>query len=782
MEAVLRSTSKPWRLAALSLFVLAALGVPRRALAQDVTYPDEKTIALQFDEVEGTPLEDFISLCMIQTGLQFTYTGTEVKDVKLRFIGKKTLNRDQFWAYFQAVLTANDFVIVPYGNVPAPGRPTDGPDSGFFRITKSSGAGTAAKPGFIKTRAPVVTPEQLASFRYDAGVVLTTSFSMKYVNAQEAMNMLQSYFTDPLLESVRAVTNSNSLVVTGYAQTLYGIKQLIDLIDVKPTEFEPKFAKVQLEFAVAEEIKPILDQLVAADRGQATNRPGTVPQANNSGLPANLQEPEPVIEADPRTNSLLVIAAQKSLDKIIHFIRTLDTEVDPRGDTHVYRLKNSAAKDLEEVLSDWAQNSGAGSSSGGTRSGANGAAGGAGTAGNSGSLEQPITVVADEASNSLIITASKSRYAQILEIVKKLDERRRQVLIETALVEISGTLNDQLGVELGYVSVAKNPDNDTNRGFGVTQFGLSQLKDTNDDGIVDTRIPIGIAPDQSGNVGITAGIFSGKDFAIPVVLSALKRTTDVNVLSQPSVLVNDNEEAIIRTIDEVPTFTISQGVNSDQQSFNDFVEAGITLNISPSISAGNYLRLLVKLEVSAFTDPSGNPPPKSTREVETSVTLPDSHTMVIGGIVQDDQRHSESKTPWLGELPLFGWLFRNTTENDTRTNLYVFLTPHIISDDFATLDELSYLKKQEMEKLNGKIYLVDPDWDRDNADTRVLDAGTAGVFDLPSYASPPGGEVETTKPKPAEPYQFGEQPATTGPNAAPPAGTPPTPQPEGQKP
>src|SRR5690606_18175293 len=143
-------------------------------------------------------------------------------------------------------------------------------------------------------------------------------------------------------------------------------------------------------------------------------------------------------------------------------------EVEPGGDTHVYRLKNSASKDLEEILNEWTQNTQQASGSSGAQAGGQAAGG---------TLEQPVTVVADESSNSLIITASKSRYAQVLEIVKKLDVRRRQVLIEAALVEISGTLSERLGVELGYVSVDENPDKDSNRGFGVTSFGLSTLTD-----------------------------------------------------------------------------------------------------------------------------------------------------------------------------------------------------------------------------------------------------------------------------------------------------------------
>lgn len=733
------------------LLVAASVLLAPGARAQTVDFDTEGNILIQFDEIDGTPLEDFIKLCEIRTGKQFTYSPEDVQSVRLRFIGRKVLPEKEFWRYFQAVLRAYDFVVVPFGNAKPPNAEgaDDEPDTGFFAIRRPTptGGGPGGKPGYIKSQAPIVSPEQLDAFRYDPGIVLTTSFTLRYVAVQEAVNMLQTYFTDPMIESVRAVANSNSLVVTGFAQTLYGIKYLLQLVDTKPDEYEPKFAKVELEHAVAEEIQPIVKELIEAELGVGGAGGGARPTA--ASMPASMQEPPPQISVDPRSNSLLVVAAEKTLDKIVHYIRMLDVEVDPRGDTHVYRLKNSAAKDLEEILNEWAQNT--------QQAGGTGGAAGAGQAGGRAALEQPVTIVADESSNSLIITASKSRYAQVLEIIKRLDVRRRQVLIESALVEISGTLSERLGVELGYVSVDETPDRDTNRGFGVTSFGLSTLTDTDGDGIVDFRVPIGLEPGTSGSPGVTAGIFSGRDFAVPVVLSAIKSTGDANVLSLPSVLVNDNEEAVISSTDERPTFNVNQGVNSDQTSFDEFQEAGITLNISPSISAGNYLRLAIRLEVSTFTEPEGNPPPRATREIETSVTLPDGHTMVVGGIVADDERTSRDAVPWLGELPLFGWLFRQDFQQGNQTNLYAFITPHIIADDFANLDELSYLKKKEMEALNGKIGIVDPDWDRDRPDTRVLDAGLAGVFDLPSYAPPPSGEMREEEAGDEE--ERGEEPA-----------------------
>jgi general secretion pathway protein D len=218
----------------------------------------------------------------------------------------------------------------------------------------------------------------------------------------------------------------------------------------------------------------------------------------------------------------------------------------------------------------------------------------------------------------------------------------------------------------------------------------------------------------------------------------------------PSILTNDNEQAIIKALDEEPTFSLNQGQNTDSTTFSGYEEAGITLTISPSISAGNYLKLQVKIEVSNFDESAdSSPPPKSTRLVETAVTIPDGHTMVIGGVIIDDKTEVEQKIPLLGDLPLVGWLFRSTNQSNRKVNLYTFITPHIIGDDFANLDDISYQKKKEVEALRGDVLLFDPDFEMTNADERVIGAGANWIFEIPSYAEPDTGEmpVEAIKQK-----------------------------------
>ena len=187
-------------------------------------------------------------------------------------------------------------------------------------------------------------------------------------------------------------------------------------------------------------------------------------------------------------------------------------------------------------------------------------------------------MVPDPGANALLIAANKTRYEEVIELIRQLDRRQDQVLIETALIELTGTDFRDIGVELAFA------DTDGDGSFGATNFGLSQLQDLEgDDGIPDTRIPL------LGD-GITAGILSADDVNLPFLIAAVQRKDGANVLNVPSVLVNNNGSARVVTLDEQPTTTITAtgggGAGTQtQENFREFEEAGITLEISPSISA-----------------------------------------------------------------------------------------------------------------------------------------------------------------------------------------------------
>jgi len=198
-------------------------------------------------------------------------------------------------------------------------------------------------------------------------------------------------------------------------------------------------------------------------------------------------------------------------------------------------------------------------------------------------------------------------------------------------------------------------------------------------------------------------------------------------------------------LDSNPTQTSTQAAaGGSQTGFGGYEDAGVTLTISPSISASGYLRLNISLVISTFTGASSSdlPPPKTTRTITTSVNVPDGDTMVIGGIITEADTKDTSKIPWLGDIPLLGRLFRRDANSNTRTTLYFFVTPHILEDEnFADLSEISYKAKLEAAARIGadRVKIIDPNFQSSG------DQVDLSPFELPLYRSPSTGNVKPSE-------------------------------------
>jgi general secretion pathway protein D len=318
-------------------------------------------------------------------------------------------------------------------------------------------------------------------------------------------------------------------------------------------------------------------------------------------------------------------------------------------------------------------------------------------------------------------------------LLDRLDQPQPQVLIETALIEISESFGRDIGFEWANSEV---PADGVLRGSVTTNSGLSS-PDGNGDRTVDIF--------QSG---ITAGILDGQgngEFAIPFLLRAAQNSQDANVLSKPSVLVSNNKGARVTSTDQIPYTVTTQGQVGFQESV-EFADAGITLNITPSISSSNFLRLSISLEVSTFSgDAVGNqPPPVSERTIDTEVLVPDGATMWIGGIVRDDKLSSRSGIPFLSDIPIFGILFGQDSNSNSKTTLFFFCTPRIINE-FAELQAESEAAKAIAAETIGldRLRQVDPNYARETPadvilngeDRRMLEPGS---FNAPTLVSPNG--------------------------------------------
>lgn len=674
---------------------------------------------LTFDETEeGMTLEQFVKICQENTGINFTYSQDTVsllQQTKVRMFGPKVIPKDQFYSFFQIIMIINRFVCTRIG-----------PDNLSVVVVASLDSPARAS---IKQDAVYISPDEIEEYANQPATLVQTVLHLPNMDVRSMGGSMRQLVIDPNTMQLIPVPESSSVILTGFGSNVSSLSQMLMLMDdvSKPEPpVLPLFEVLKLEYAAADELAETLEELLEASR-RATS---TTRQGQAQGPTGALQQGtvETKIMVQPRTNSLLVMAMPDDMPGILELIARLDVDqVERERNFHYVMLRNADAEDTAEVLNEFLSDSQR------LQTQAQGAAGRGGQGGGATSSNGEVAVVPDPATNALLIAAGRSRFEEVKDIIEHLDQPQDQVLIETALIELSGRDFLDIGVELGGADI---PGSDGTGSFGVSSFGLSDFQDNDGDGIPDVRVP-NLAQ------GVTAGIIQGDGFSLPFLLAAIEEKRDTNVLNIPSVLVHNNGTAIVETLDQQPTTTVTaNGQGQTQENFDGYEDAGITLQISPTISSLNYLRLNISLEVSNFQGSFSGPipPPKTTRTLNTVVNVPNGDTMVIGGIIVDNKTLEKDQVPWLGDIPIIGFLFRREQNTEDRTTLYFFVTPHIMRDrEFADLAAYTYKKKLEAaEKIGaGRVQIIDPNF----GDEREVETLLEG-FKLPVYQAPETGEVD----------------------------------------
>ncbi len=553
---------------------------------------------------------------------------------------------------------------------------------------------------------------------------------------------------------VLAYAPANTLILT---DTGYNIRRIYDIIS-KLDIAAPRatMAIYPIVFAKAEDIKQLIEDLygtaedASSTAGRATARAGARnPRAAARANPTAGATPgagEGVtagkesnyitkVLSDERTNSLIVLANEQGQQAVKDLIAKLDIDVDPtsRSQIYVYRLEHAKAEDIAKVLQTLSQTTSKSSASSGRGAGnqttvdtrlaatrareavppANAAAEGNNSeaGGAIAAFDSGMRIAADENTNSLVIIASRDDYAIIESVIKELDTKRKQVYLDAVILELSS--NDALDFNLAYHTPfdINTPFNGGSKATGIVggQFGTNSL-----------------GLDPTGLSGLAFGIF-GQSVAVPVIdpstgsvtsidipafgiaLQALKTNQMVNIVSNPSVMALDNEEAKIVVGRKIP-FPTSNGLNSLGQPVVTYQreDVAITLDMTPRINSENFVTLELDVEVQEVEDSSSLNTAQagfitSNREIKTVALVGDNETVVLGGLVGSTDSKSESKIPILGDLPLIGALFRNHSNSARRTNLMVFITPHII-DDSDDLAEIMRVKEAQREEFMRRFY------------------------------------------------------------------------------
>jgi general secretion pathway protein D len=511
--------------------------------------------------------------------------------------------------------------------------------------------------------------------------LVTQVFRLNYAAAASIVQVLR-----PLIapnNTISAFPANNTIVVTDFAENIRRIARIIAAID---TPAGSEIDIVRLQHAIASDLAVLLGKILdAAAQGADASQRVTV-------------------LAEPTSNSLLIRSASPAR---VSLVRTLIAKLDQPsavpGNIHVVYLKNAEATRLARtLLGAGGSDPAAGGLTPSTTPLAFQAAGRppgspqptqsvGGTPTAPTATATPVSgqvggaqIQADPTTNTLIITAPDAVYRQLRVVIDQLDVRRAQVFIESLIVEVTGDQAAEFGIQW-----------QTGLGNATAGSGAGALGGTNFGGPGQNIIGIAQNPATVGtglNIGIAKGTITlpgvGTITNLQFLARALERNTKANILSTPTILTLDNEEARIIVGQNVP-FITGQFTSAASAAINPFQtierkDVGLTLRVRPQISEGGTIKLVIYQEVSRVesdTNPAGII--TNIRAIETNVLVDDGSIVVLGGLVQDSVASNVEKVPLLGDIPLIGQLFRYETRRQQKTNLMVFLRPFVVRDENA---------------------------------------------------------------------------------------------------
>lgn len=569
---------------------------------------------------------------------------------------------------------------------------------------------TAVQSGVIWRIVPQAAAAQSGSRIVRSGVgrrgeVVTRLIRLRSLPAAEAVRILRPLVAS--FGSIEASTRPNAVVITDYAENIVRLEGILASLDGEGGG-TTAFQTITLDNANAADVAEAIESVLGDEAAGG-----------------------PRVAADERSNIVLVRGSASAIREARRIASSLDSTSNVALTTRVFRLRFSDAEMISEVIGgllgvqtgatnpvarSLAERSGdaeAGAGSvnrfeGGAETAAVTGAAAATTlssAGISGGSSPNVAIQAAPELNALVVRGSPATIAAIASLIEELDVRRPQVSIEAAIVEITGDVAEQLGVQLGFGSAAQTGT------LGGTSFSNAGTSLSNILKLLGA--PAGAAV---GGDGVSLSLGSRGDFSI--LVQALGQSSKANLLSTPSLTTLDNEPAEIVVGQNVPFRTGSfttEGNSSNPFTTIEREDVGITLRVVPRIHEGDVVKLEVSQEVSSLvnaTVPGAADLVTNRRSIKTTVLADDGETIVLGGLITDDRLESRSKVPILGDIPVVGELFKSRRESQTRRTLFVFLRPTILRDknDVAAnaASRYSRLRSEEMLQDESRDLLANP--------------------------------------------------------------------------
>ena len=594
-------------------------------------------------------------------------------------ISNKALNKDEVYDLFLGVLNVNGVVALPSGNT--------------IKLVPDSNAKNSGIPYDARKRA-------------SGDQIVTRVIWLQNTNPNDLIPALRPLM--PQFAHLAAVAGTNALIVSDRATNIYQLENIIRNLDGTG---QNDIEAITLQSSQAEEIIGLLETMSAT---------GT----SKDFIGARVR-----IIADNRTNRILIKGDPDSRKRLRRTIEMLDVpSADRLGGLKVFRLKYASAKNLAEILQGLVTGQSVSSSSGSNNANKSSSinnltSNSQGQTGNSSSGVNPsinlnsgfnnsqnnagitsfngngVSIIADGTQNALVVKADPQLMREIEAAIQQLDIRRQQVLIEAAIIEVSGNDADQLGIQwaLGDLSSGVGLMSFSNVGASLASIAAGYAS------AGASGAAAAIAGDASKGNGATFGVgnFENSRKAYGALIQALKTNTKSNFLSTPSIVTMDNEEAYIVVGQNVPfvTGSVSTGTSGTVNPYTtvERKDVGVTLKVVPHIGENGTVRLEVEQEVSDVQNNKGQATDLVTnkRAIKTAVLAEHGQTVVLGGLIADNTALSRQGVPGLSDIPYLGRLFRADSRSNEKRNLLVFIHPTIVGD----ADDVRRLSQQRYNQL-----------------------------------------------------------------------------------
>ncbi|AVH50087.1 MULTISPECIES: type II secretion system secretin GspD [Acinetobacter] len=599
-------------------------------------------------------------------------------------ISNKALNKNEVYDLFLGVLNVNGVVAIPSGNT--------------IRLVPDSNVKSSGIPYDGRQNA-----------RGDQ--IVTRVIWLENTNANDLIPALRPLM--PQFAHLSAVGGTNALIVSDRASNIYQLESIIRNLDGTG---QNDIEAISLQSSQAEEVIGLLESM------------------SSTGAAKDVKGSRVRIVADNRTNRIIIKGDTATRKRIRQMIEMMDVPAADRlGGLKVFRLKYASAQNLAEILQGLVSGQAVSSSSNANSNSNNNSASNLSSTnnntGNSSTISTPsinlggssnsnnqnnitsfngngVSIIADGSQNALVVKADPQLMREIESAIQQLDTRRQQVLIEAAIIEVEGTDADQLGVQwaLGDLSSGIGLINFDNIGASLKNVAAGYLTG----GAAGAGSAIG-----AGTSLVLGDYREGRDGSRKLygaMIQALKEKTKSNLLSTPSIVTMDNEEAYIVVGENVPFVTGSLSTNGGVANPYTTIErkdVGVTLKVVPHIGEGGTLRLEVEQEVSDVKANKGQAQDlvTSKRAIKTSILAEHGQTIVLGGLISDNSVYSRQAVPGLGAIPGLGRLFRSDGQSNQKRNLLIFIHPTIVGDS----QDIRRISQQRYSQLYSLQLAMDAD-------------------------------------------------------------------------